>query len=142
MTTNSRKPSHVFTRWIAACHGCAAGRLGLSVEEVTDTTYLTRLRRDATADIESIWADLADGLAALAASTHPEADRADVLPAHRDALIARAAAAARLREAEYELLCATYGTHWRRHHRDRRIAHLGWRCPGLAGAEEVCGDEC
>ena len=115
-------------RW----YGHRAGRAGLSVEEVADTPYLVRLRQQAERDRLAIATGLADALASLqtqAGGLDPE-----VLRARCRALAEEAEAADRVRVAEYERVCAAFGDRWRRRHRDRHFAHLGWRCPRLRSA--------
>ncbi|WP_214403005.1 hypothetical protein [Pseudonocardia lacus] len=140
MTHHSRKtPPGLLPHLVAAWHGWQAGRAGLGVEEVVDTRYLVRLRRDTALDLVALADQLDRDLAALADTGHGHAghDSADVRSARRDALVRRADAAAEVRVADYELVCATYGRNWQRHHRYRRHAHLGWRCPPLAAIAEV-----
>jgi hypothetical protein len=138
MTTNSRKfPHEVLAHLHAARHGCAAGRAGLSVEEAADTEYLVRLRRDTEVALAAIADQLDRELAALDGD---EADRA-VRQARREALVEKAEAVSRARRADYDLLCATFGASWRRNHRDRHFARLGWRSPRLRCTEEVRGHE-
>lgn len=115
----------------AARHGRLGGRAGLSVEEVADSSYLVRLRRATEDDLLAIAADLERHLAGLDATD-------DV--ARRDALVEKAEAMRQIRIADYQLLCATYGKSWRRHHRDRRFVHLGWRCPSLRGRNDGRGE--
>lgn len=122
---------NAFTRQVAAANGRRAGRSGLTVEEVADTAYLIRLRRDAVNDLTAIAVALDRDL--------DEQRPSDLLPARRNALIRRARAAAELRIADYELLCAAYGQGWRCHHRDRAFVDLGWRCPRLTAGVEVGG---
>ena len=125
------------SRCSAKRSGRRAGRDGLSVEEVADTEYLVRLRRKAENDLAEIAARLSYDLSALVAQETGGAD--DLALARRDALVERARALAEVRVADYELLCAAFGESWRRHHRDRRIARLGWRCPRLTAGVEVGG---
>jgi hypothetical protein len=136
--TSRKHSTHEVLAHLRAAHqGCAAGRAGLSVEEAADTAYLVRLRRD----IEVALAGIADQLdRELAALDGDEADRA-VRQARREALVEKAEAVSRVVRADYYLLCATFGASWRRHHRDRRFAHLGWRSPELRCTEEVRGHE-
>jgi hypothetical protein len=123
MSTYSRATlSGTIAHCTAERHGRHAGRAGLSVEEVADTGYLVRLRRDTEEDLLAMAADLERELADLDVTGDP------VL---QEVLVERARAKRAVRIADYELLCATFGRSWRRHHRDRHFAHIGWRCPRL-----------
>ncbi|MHA6780108.1 hypothetical protein ACVGOW_03785 [Pseudonocardia saturnea] len=123
------------TSQIAAFHGHRAGRAGLSVEEVADTPFLARLQQETERDRAAIAARLAGDLSTL----QTQADDLDpeLLRARCAALVLQADADIAARIARYHTVCAAFGRSWRRLHRDRHFAHLGWRCPRLSGVESA-----
>lgn len=114
-----RAADHIRATW----EGRRAGVDGLSAEEAADTPYLVDLRHRTRARIAATDAGLRDSL--------------DRLRAHEAELRTRAQADARQHEHDYEQLCAAFGTHWRKRHRDRHFARLGWRCPQLGRRSEA-----
>lgn len=113
----------------AARHGRQAGRAGLSVDEVADTRYHVGLRRRLQDERAAIDIERDRELAELEASARDAEAKAAGLRTRADQVVAQAQAAARACLDRYDELCAVYGAHWQRTHRDRAFAHIGWRCP-------------
>lgn len=118
---------------LAKFHGHQAGRAGLSVEEVADTPFLAQLQEETERGRAAIAARLAEDLAALQAQAG-ELDP-ELLHARCAALALQADADIAALVARYYRVCSAFGKSWGRRHRDRRWAHLGWRCPRLRGAD-------
>ncbi len=139
-TTISETIGRTLDHRAAARQGRRAGTAGLSVDEAADTAYLVGLRGRLAEERADIARSLAELLAEQEAMARDADATARTLRAARTALVARARELAQARRARYEELCAVYGEHWQRRHRDRSFAHIGWRCPPVPDFGEV-GDD-